>query len=287
MIGKALLIELSPRPSHESPITSTLNKPIRDPNKTIIGSDSGIFEYSTATSHHPGTSSSSWRNVGSSSIIDDPNRTSTTRDSGAYVDSSMTTPTNSLRYGRRQTSETDQTTIHGGDDSVSRSTYRYETDVPTNDVNQQTNQLKPRYARRQLTRSPPSEYENIANFHSGTSSQRKVPIVTQSRAIGIKPIFVDEIETTETEILVECQVQRTHEVKESVTKTEGTGNPNAPRKVVTTTTTTTTTTHSPETSSDEATRTITPSRRVLLNERPSFYEANRVTSKTSDLISLL
>ncbi|CAF4985852.1 unnamed protein product, partial [Rotaria sp. Silwood1] len=56
---------------------------------------------------------------------------------------------------------------------------------------------------------PPSDYENIANYHSGLSSQRKVPITTQSRTIMTKPLVVDEIETIETETRVECQVQRT------------------------------------------------------------------------------
>jgi len=279
ILGKGLLIELSPHISHESPITSTTTttKPIRDPYKSIIGSDSGIFEYSTATSHHPPTSSLSGRNnASSSSIIDDANRTPTTRDSGVYLDSATTA---SSRYGRRQTSDTDQTTIHGGDDSVSRSTYKYETEILSSD---QPNQQQ-RHIRRQITSSPPSDYENIANYHSGISSQRKVPITTHSRSILTKPLVVDEIETIETETRVECQVQRTHEIKESTTKTEGASSPNAPKKIVTTTTTTTTTTaptiRSPESSSDEATRTITPSKRVLLHERPQYYDLSKATRK--------
>ncbi|CAF4683904.1 unnamed protein product, partial [Rotaria magnacalcarata] len=80
------------------------------------------FEHSTATSQRLPASSSSWRNNVSSSMNDDVNRTPTTRDSGIYGDSVTTTL--SSRYGRRQASDTDQTTIHGGDDSVSRSTYR-------------------------------------------------------------------------------------------------------------------------------------------------------------------
>jgi hypothetical protein len=278
--GKGLLIELSPHISHETPITSitTTTRAIRDPHKSITGSDSGIFEHSTATSHHPATSSS-WRNNISSSIIDDANRTPTARDSGVYIDSATTI---SSRYGRRQGSDTDQTTIHGGDDSVSRSTFKYDTEIISSDqFNQQQQPQQPRTIRRQITSSPPSDYENIANYHSGISSQRKVPITTQSRSILTKPLVVDEIETIETETRVECQVQRTHEIKESTTTTERAGSPNAPKKVVTTTTTTTTTTaappiiRSPETSSDEATRTTTPSRRVLLNERPQYYESSK------------
>lgn len=275
-LGKALLIELSPRPSHESPMISS--KPIRDPYKSLVSSDSGVFDYSTATSHHPTMSSSSWRNQASSTIIDEANRTSTViRDSGAYADSPTTTPSLSARYGRRQTSDTDQTTIHGGDDSVSRSTQKYETEIVSNEPSTS------RYVRRQITRSPPSEYENIANYHSGMNAPRKVPITTQSRSlISTKPLVIDEYETVETETRVECQIQRTHEIKESTTRTEGTGSPHTPKKVVTTTTTTTTTTRSPETSSDEAIRTLTPSRRVLVNERPQYQETIRTNGKSLD-----
>ncbi|CAF3643377.1 unnamed protein product [Rotaria sordida] len=280
--GKGLLIELSPHISHEVPITSTTTtKPIRDPQKYIMGSDSGIFEYSTATSQRLPTSSSSWRNNATSSIIDDVNRTQTTRDSGIYGDS--ISGTLSSRYGRRQTSDTDQTTIHGGDDSVSRSTYKYDTEIISNDQfnqqkqQQQQQQQQQRNIRRQVTSTPPSDYENIANYHSG---QRKIPITTQTRTIMTKPLVVDEIETIETETRVECQVQRTHEIKESTTKTEQTGNSNTPKKIITTTTTTTTTTgapivRSPEYSSDEASRTIAPSKRILLNDRTYYYDSTK------------
>ena len=278
VLGKGLLIELSPHISHETPITSITStaKPTRDLNKPITGSDSGIFEYSTATSHHPPGSSSSWRHT-TSSTMDDLNRTPTARDSGVYIDS---TATLSSRYGRRQPSDTDQTTIHGGDDSVSRSTFKYDTEIISGD---QLTHPQPRNIRRHITSSPPSEYENIANYHSGMTSQRKVPITTQSRSILTKPLVVDEIETIETETRVECQVQRTNEIKESITTTERAGSPNAPKKIITTTTTTTTTTaappviRSPESSSDEATRTTTPSRRVLLNERPQYYDSSKST----------
>ncbi|CAF5130342.1 unnamed protein product, partial [Rotaria socialis] len=52
----------------------------------------------------------------------------------------------------------------------------------------------------------------------------------------------------------------------------------APKKVTTTTTTTTTTTaappiRSPETSSDEASRVVTPAKRFLLNDRTHYYES--------------
>ncbi|CAF4150987.1 unnamed protein product, partial [Rotaria sp. Silwood2] len=284
--GKGLLIELSPHLSHEIPITSTTTKPIREPHKSIMGSDSGIFEYSTATSQRLPTSSSSWHNNASSSIIDDVNRTPTTRDSGIYGDS--VSATISSRYGRRQASDTDQTTIHGGDDSVSRSTYKYDTEIiPTDQFNQQKQQT--RNIRRQVTSTPPSEYENLANYHSGLSSQRKVPITTQSRTIMTKPLVVDEIETIETETRVECQVQRTHEIKESTTKTEQTGSSNAPKKIITTTTTTTTTTaapivRSPECSSDEASRTITPSKRVLVNDRTHYYDSTKSNASRPESI---
>ena len=267
-LGKGLLIELSPLISRE-----VTTKPTNDSYKSVIAADSGIFDYSTATSQHPPTSSSSWRNTASSSLNDDANRTSTIRDSGVYVDS--TSLTAGSRYGRRQASDTDHTTIHGGDDSVSRSTYKYDTEIISND---QTNH-QPRTIRRQINNSSPSDYENIANYHSGISSQRRVPITTQSRSILTKPLVVDEIETIETETRVECQVQRTHEIKESTTKTERSGSPHAPKKVITTTTTTTTTTRSPENSSDEAVRTTTPSKRVLLNERPQYYDLTKPNGK--------
>ena len=176
-------------------------------------------------------------------------------------------------YSRRHMSDTDQTTIHGGDDSLSRSTYKYETDMHSNDPIYQQ-----RHIRRQITRSPPSDYENLANYQSGIHAQRKVPITTQSRSILTKPLVVDEIETIETETRVECQVQRTHEIKESTT-TERAHSPNAPKKVITTTTTTTTTTHSPDASADETVRTVMPSRRVILNERSPLYESTRPTGK--------
>jgi len=222
----------------------------------MTGSDSGIFEYSTTTSHLP-TGSSSWR--------DDPNRTQTVRDSGVYLDSTAAT---SQRYG--------------GDDSLSRSTYRYETEIISNDkLNQQQRNIH-----RHTAGSPPSDYENIANYHSGLSSQRKVPITTQSRSILTKPLVVDEIETIETETRVEYQVQRTHEIKESTTKTERTSSPSAPKKITTTTTTTTTTNaaaaptiRSSDSSSDEVAHTTTPSKRVLLNERPQYYDLTKSDGK--------
>ncbi len=281
ILGKGLLIELSPHLSHEPPITSTITattKPARDPHRSITATDSGIFDYSTATSHPPPTSSS-LRTITSSSMMEDAYRTPTIRDSGVYVDSATTAGS---RYGRRQTSDTDQTTIHGGDDSVSRSTYKYDTEIVPNEQFNQPQHQQARHIRRQITSSPPSDYENISNYHSGISAQRKVPITTQSRSISTKPLVVDEIETIETETHVECQVQRTHEIKESTTTTERAVSPNAPKKIITTTTTTTTTTappppirRSPESSSDENVRTITPSKRVLLNERPQYYDTTK------------
>ena len=261
-LGKGILIELSPHISHESPMTSAALKSGRERQKSALASDSGIFEQSTATSHHPAISSASWQNNAHSSTV---------RDSGVYGDSAATGA--SSMYSRRHMSDTDQTTIHGGDDSLSRSTYKYETDMHSNDPIYQQ-----RHIRRQITRSPPSDYENLANYQSGIHAQRKVPITTQSRSILTKPLVVDEIETIETETRVECQVQRTHEIKESTT-TERAHSPNAPKKVITTTTTTTTTTHSPDASADETVRTVMPSRRVILNERSPLYESTRPTGK--------
>ncbi|CAF5184398.1 unnamed protein product, partial [Rotaria magnacalcarata] len=56
------------------------------------------------------------------------------------------------------------------------------------------------------------------------------------------------------------------------------GSPSAPKKVITTTTTTTTTTaappiRSPETSSDETSRVVTPAKRLLLNDQTHYYES--------------
>ncbi|CAF5009906.1 unnamed protein product, partial [Rotaria socialis] len=72
----------------------------------------------------------------------------------------------------------------GGDDSVSRSIYRYDTEIISPDQynqlkqqpqpqqqQQQQQPLQPaRAIRRQITATPPSDYENIANYHSGISS---------------------------------------------------------------------------------------------------------------------
>lgn len=291
VLGKGLLIELSPHLCQDVPITSTTTKSARDPYKSITASDSGIFDYSTGTSQRLPTSSSSWHNNASTSVADDAIRTSTVRDSGIYGDSVTTTL--SSRYGRRQPSDTDQTTIHGGDDSVSRSTYRYETEIISSDqLNQQKpiQQQPPRAVRRHITGTPPSDYENIANYHSGISSQRKVPITTQSRNIMTRPLVVDEIETIETETRVECQVQRTHEIKESTTTTERSASPGAPKKVITTTTTTTTTTapfvHSAEPSSDEASRMIPSGKRVLLNDRTNYYDTTKSNGKHNILFDL-
>ena len=243
---------------------SATRKPIRDSYKPMNGSDSGVFDYSAATSH----------------------RTPTTRDSGFYGDSVATT-TVSSHFGRRQPSDADQTTIHGADDSISRSTFKYDTEIISND--QFNQQQQPRNIRRQIRSSVPSNYETISDFHSGISSQRKVPITTQSRS---KPLVVDEIETIETETRVECQVQRTNEIKESTTKTEPSGTLTAPRKTITTTTTTTTTTgapivQSPETSSDETMRMTTSPKRILPNERSSSYGPTKSNSKRFSIKSLI
>ncbi|CAF5193652.1 unnamed protein product, partial [Rotaria sp. Silwood1] len=49
---------------------------------------------------------------------------------------------------------------------LSRSLYKYDTEIiSTDQFNQQKQQ--PRNIRRQVTSTPPSDYENIANYHSG------------------------------------------------------------------------------------------------------------------------
>ena len=174
-----------------------------------------------------------------------------TSDSGVFDYS--TTPTTH----QRRTSDADQTTLQNVDDSISRSTYRYDRDIFSS---QQQPHSQQRTVRRHLTNSPPTEYEELTNYQSRIDTPGRIPITTQSRSI--KPLVVDAYETFETETQVECEVQRTNEMKESTTTTttERMASPLSPsRKILTTTT------HS----SIET----TPARRVLLNERPQYHES--------------
>ena len=186
----------------------------------------------------------------STTIVGDTPRS---RDNAAYADSTII----SSPYGRRQTSDIDQTTTQNIDESISRSTYQYNREIPPTQYQQQHQQQ--RTVRRQLTNSPPTEYEHLTSYQSRLDSYSKVPITTQSRTI--KPLVVDEYETVETKTQVDCQVQRTNEIKESTT-TERIGSPS--RKILTiTTTATASTSHSPDETAS--------ARRVLLNERPQYY----------------
>ena len=187
-----------------------------------------------------------------------PGKSHLTSDSGVFDYSTTTTtyqfPTGSP-YSRRRTSEGDQTTLQNVDDSISRSTYRHERETfPSQHQQQQQH----RTVRRQLTHSPPNDYENLTSYQTRIDTHGKVPITTHSRSI--KPLVVDEYETFETETQVECQIQRTNEKKES-TKTERITSPISPSRKISTTTTT----HS----SIET----TPARRVLVDDRPQYYES--------------
>jgi hypothetical protein len=155
-------------------------------------------------------------------VIDDTTRS---RDTGIYIDSTITTSP----YTRRQTSDADQTTIQNVDDLTSRATYRYDREILPHQQ-----QYQQRIVRRQLTNSPPTGYENLSSYHSHIDPQGKVSITTQSRSI--KPYVVDEIETIETETQVECEIQRTNETKES-TRTERLTTPINPSKSILSTTT--------------------------------------------------
>jgi hypothetical protein len=207
--------------------------------------DSGVFDYTAATSHHLRTGSPAWRNNVSTSVDD---ITTHTHDNSVYITSTgsgVGSP-----YTRRKIPNTDQT-IQGIDDSIPRSTYRYDTEIPSGEpINQQQ-----RTVRRQITGSSPIDYRH------GLDTQGKVPITTQSRSI--KPLVVDEIETIETETRVECQVQRTRETNES-TKTDRTASPTIlPKKTLTTITS-----HSTHNLSEEK----PPPKRVFIRERPQYYE---------------
>ena len=214
--------------------------------------DSGIYEYSTPTSQYLPVGSSSYRSNVSTSIIDDPTRL---YDTGDYIDS-VTTPIRSP-YTYREISDTDQTPIQNIDDSLSRSTYRYITEIaPGEPINRHQQQ---RTVRRQLINSVAQDYEDLANYRSGIDTQGKVPIATQSRSR--KPLVVDQVETIETETHVKCEVQRTNETKES-TRSERIISPtSSPKKI------TTTISHSAYSPLNES----MSSKRVLSNEQPQYY----------------
>lgn len=217
-IGKSMLIELSPHAQ-------------QTPSKSNLISDSGVFDYSTTTtSHQVATSSPSWRHHVSTSMIDNTTRSP---------------------YTQRYISNTEQITTPNIDESVARSTYKYDRDILPNQQ-----QYQQRTVRRQLTNTPPTEYETLTNYQTRIDTNGKVPITTQSRTI--KPLIVDEIETIETETNVHCDVQRTNELKES-TKSERIS---SPTKTILTTTT-------------RISNETTPAKRVLLNERPQYYQSPR------------
>ncbi|CAF1094059.1 unnamed protein product [Rotaria sordida] len=250
--GKGILVELA---SDLSPIST---KSIHDQNKSNITTDSGIYEQTTTTSQQLRTSSPSWRQNVSTSITDDATRT---YENGVYIDS--TTPSTISSYARRQTSDTDQTPIQNLDDSISRSTYKYSTEIPPSEPIHTHPQQ--RTVRRQLISSTSDDYENLSNYQSGIDKKGKVPIITQSRSR--KPLVVDEIETIETETHVECQVQRTNEIKESI-KTERISSPISSSKKI----------YSTYSSSDETT--TTPTKRILVDERPQYYESTKTTDSS-------
>jgi len=225
-----MLIELSPHTPESPP-------------KSNLMSDSGVFDYST-TSHQVPTGSPSWRHNVSTSIVDDTTRS---RDNGVYIDSTTT----SSPYARRQISDADQTTGQNVDEFISRSTYKYDRE------NLPSQQQPQRTVRRQLTNSPPADYETLTSYHSRMDAHSKVPIATQSRSV--KPLLIDEVETIETQTKVEYNVQRTNELEES-TKTEPMTGPS--RKILTTTTT-------------RISNETTPAKRVLLDDRPQYFESTK------------
>ncbi|CAF1054505.1 unnamed protein product, partial [Didymodactylos carnosus] len=271
--GKGLLIELSPHVSDTQPTKSYL-KP--------ISSDSGIFEYSTATSI--GRPSSQFLSDNAANI----------RDSGIYVDQTSA----SSRSRRLHTSDTDLTSSEYGqhqqqieiDKGLSKSTYRYETDIlqpkqPVRATDEQRNvrrHIKGSFSTLDTSTTPGtlSDYDNLANYRSGSTNAittariptKQVPITTQSRA---KPVILNEIETIETETHVQFEMNRTREIKES-TKTELA--PKVGSKTTKITTTSTNTTRIPDSLSDETMKT---SKRVLLNEKPQYYNDQSKISRIS------
>ncbi|CAF0987483.1 unnamed protein product [Didymodactylos carnosus] len=277
--GKGLLIELSPHVSDSQMPTKSHLKP--------TSSDSGIFDYSTATS----IGRPSWMNT-SSQFLDD--NAANIRDSGIYVDQTSA----SSRSRRYHTSDTDLTSSEYDqkrqhqyqtqvDEPLSKSTYKYETEILQPKQLPRIADEQQRNVRRHLTgtfhtdtNTTPgtlSDYDNLANYRSGGTTTtttariptKQVPITTQSRA---KPLILNEIETIETETHVQFEMNRTREIKES-TKTEP-----APKGAPKTSkiTTTNITTRTPDSSSDEALKT---SRRVLLNEKPQYYTDQSKTDR--------
>lgn len=135
------------------------------------------------------------------------------------------------------------------------------TDLNKHEIHSNQYQQPTRIVRRQLTNTSrqPQDYEYLRNYQS------QIPITTQSRTI--QPYVVDEIETIETETQVECNIQRTNQTNET-TKTER----------IKSTSPTTTPHRSPLKATLQTNTTIQSpqetlhSRRVLLNERPQYYQ---------------
>ncbi|CAF4045394.1 unnamed protein product [Adineta steineri] len=238
--GKGVLIELSPT------TYQTQTKSIYERNKPDITLDSGVFDRTTTTTTYQlPTSPASWRNNVSTSINDDGLHTN---NNSIYIATAAT----------RSNSPYPQRPITDTDDSLTRSTYKYNSEMFSNEPRNQ--QQQQRNVRRQVTQSAKTDYENPMNYRNNFDTQTKVPLTTQSRSV--KPYVVDEIETIETETQVECQVQRTHETNES-TKTERAASPiHSPNKIRS---------KSSYNLSDER----TPAKRVFIQERPQYYESTR------------
>ena len=212
--------------------------------RSTVTSESGIFDYSSTSYQPPASPTTSWRNNLTTSVVDDGTRV---RDYTISVDS---TPRATSQYSRRQTPPLSE--------SLSQSTYKTGTDSATNESIYQ-HPTQSRTVRRQIAGSPPNEYESLTSFRSGSQLQGKVPITTESRSR--KPLVVDEVETVETETRVECQVARTNESEETST----------PRKKIVT---------KPTPSARSPSEDLISSRRVLLNERPQYYESYQTRGTT-------
>ena len=206
--------------------------------RSTVTSESGIFDYSS-TSYQLPPSPTSWRNNLTSSVVETPRATS--------------------QSSRRQTPDVTVRNTPSPAESLSKSIYKHETENATSEpLYQHPNQL--RTARRQISTSPPNEYENLTSFRSGGQLQGKVPITTESRSR--KPLVVDEVETIETETRVECQVQRTNESEQT----------SSPARTVLT---------KPSPSPRSPSEDLISSKRVLLNDRPQYYESIETRGETS------
>ena len=234
-------------------------KPAQDPSRSILTSESGIFDYSATNSFHQPTSPSSWRQNLSTSILDDT--TTRTPDHGLQTDSGITS---NSTYDQRQSPDTDQARSRHDNDFMSRSTLQYSVDSNSSEPEHH----QQRSARRQVTSSSPTDYEPLANYQSGLNAQAKVSITTQSRSR--KPLIVDEIETIETETHIECKIQRTNETEESTSRSARANSAfTAPKKSLSTTSLW------PGHTTEES----SPSKRVILNDRPQYYESLSTTGK--------